>query len=50
MGSAVLGYVIQEVMEPAQALASIQAVQMNRVVKLPRQNAQRRACWRVVMA
>jgi len=37
--------VIQEVMEPAQALASIQAVQMKRVAKLPRQVAMRRARW-----
>jgi hypothetical protein len=37
-------------MLPARALASIQAVQMNRVAKLPRQVAMRRERWELVIA
>ncbi|WP_257785621.1 hypothetical protein [Pseudomonas putida] len=39
-----LDYVIQEVMLPARALASMKSVQAKSMEKEPRQNAQRLAC------
>ncbi|AOX08619.1 hypothetical protein Q5O_09530 [Pseudomonas putida JB] len=42
--AAVLDYVIQEVMLPARALASMKSVQAKSMEKEPRQNAQRLAC------
>ncbi|GLO52523.1 hypothetical protein PPUN110474_39240 [Pseudomonas putida] len=43
--AAVLGYVIQEVMLPARALASMKTVQANSMEKEPRQMTRRRARW-----
>ncbi len=43
--AAVLGYVIQEVMLPASALASMKKVQAKSMEKEPRQAAMRRARW-----
>lgn len=43
--AAVLGYVIQEVMLPARALANMKAVQAKRAEKEPRQMTKRRARW-----
>lgn len=40
-----LGYVIQEVMLPASALTSMNAVQAKRAEKEPRQITRRRARW-----
>ena len=40
-----LGYVIQEVMLPASALASMKKVQAKSMEKEPRQVAMRRARW-----